>query len=210
MLVDAVSADTRSTINASVSGISRSWHKEIMNTFIILLRGLTPTGKNKVLMAPLRTELAKAGLEDVQTYIQSGNVIASTDLTPSALEQLVHDVIRKSFGGDIAVLARTPEQFADILKRNPFKQAEGKRLYFTLLASEPEKKLVREFLAADFSPDQVQYANDTIFTLYATKLSDSRFNNNHYERKLKVTATTRNLNTMTKLVELAGERARMP
>jgi hypothetical protein len=50
-----------------------------MKTYLILLRGLTPSGKNKVLMAPLRAALVKAGLKDVQTYIQSGNVIPASN-----------------------------------------------------------------------------------------------------------------------------------
>lgn len=175
-----------------------------MKTFIILLRGVTPTGKNKVLMAPLREALTKAGLKDVQTYIQSGNVVAQTRLTQIELEKAVHEVIHNNFGGDIAVLAKTPGQFSKILNHNPFKKEDGKRLYFSLLATEPDKKLLKEFLSTDFSPDHVRYFKNTIYTLYATKHSDSKFNNNYFERKLKVTATTRNLNTMTKLIDMAG------
>lgn len=181
-----------------------------MNTFIILLRGITPTGKNKVLMAPLRAALTKAGLEDVRTYIQSGNVVALSSLTFIELEKLVHEVIYKNFGGDIAVLARTPDQFSKILKHNPFKEEDGKWLYFSLLATEPEKKLLKEFLSTDFSPDRVKHVENTIYTLYATKHSDSKFNNNYFERKLKVTATTRNLNTMTKLVAMASAQRGAP
>jgi uncharacterized protein (DUF1697 family) len=177
-----------------------------MNTFIILLRGVTPTGKNKVLMAPLRAALSKAGLKDVQTYIQSGNVVAASSLTSPEIEKLVHEVILESFGGDIAVLARTPNQFSEILKRNPFTDADGKKLYYSMLAAEPDKNLLEDFLSADFSPDQVQYVNNTIYTLYATKHSDSKFNNNYFERKLRVTATTRNFNTMTKLVALTARQ----
>lgn len=171
-------------------------------TYIILLRGVTPSGKSKVPMAPLRAALTKAGLKDVQTYIQSGNIIVTSKLTQSALESLVHDVIRKSFGGDIAVMVRTAQQFARVLKRNPFAEAEGARLYFSFLAAEPDKKLLKELLSTNFSPDQVRYVNNTIYTLYATKHSDSKFNNNFFERKLKVKATTRNLNTMLNLVTL--------
>lgn len=163
-----------------------------------------PTGKHRVLMAPLRAALTKAGLKEVRTYVQSGNVIALSSLNFIELEKLVHEVIRKNFGGDIAVLARAPDQFSEILKRNPFKAADGKKQYFSLLATEPDKKLLKELLSTDFSPDQVRYVGNTIYTLYATRHSDSRFNNNYFERKLKVTATTRNLNTMTKLVAMAG------
>lgn len=175
-----------------------------MKTFVILLRGITPTGKNKVPMAPLRTALTQAGLKDVRTYIQSGNVVASSELTQAALEKRVHDIIRRNFGGDIAVVARTAGQFAGVLKRNPFADAEGARLYFTLFATAPDKKLLKEFLSADFSPDQVRFVKNTLYTLYAIKHSDSKFNNNFFERKLKVTATTRNLNTLVNLVALAS------
>jgi uncharacterized protein (DUF1697 family) len=107
-------------------------------------------------------------------------------------------------------LARTQDQFSEILKHNPFKEEDGKRLYFSLLATEPDKKLLTEFLSTDFSPDKVRYVENTIYTLYATKHSDSKFNNNYFERKLKVTATTRNLNTMTKLVAMASAQQGAP
>lgn len=152
-----------------------------------------PAGKNKVLMAPLRTALTKAGLENVQTYIQSGNVVAASSLSQSRLEKLVHDVI-----------ARTAAQFKDTMKKNPFVRAEKPRLYFSLLASQPEPGLVKELLSTDFSPDKIRVVADIIYTLYDTKYSDSRFNNNFFECKLNIAATTRNFNTMIKFIELSA------
>lgn len=160
-------------------------------------------------MAGLRTALTKAGLNDVRTYIQSGNVIAISDLTQAALERLVHEVIQRDFGGDIAVIARTARQFADIVKRNPFERADASRVYYTLFAGEPDKKILKAFLSTDFSPDEIRFVKSSLYTLYATKHSDSRFNNNFFERKLNVTATTRNHNTMVKLVALAAEHRRL-
>lgn len=175
-----------------------------METFVILLRGVTPTGKNKVLMAPLRAALTEAGLKDVRTYIQSGNIIATSNLSQSKLEKLVHDVIENNFGGDIPVVARTAAQFENIMMKTPFARADKSKLYFSLLASQPDASLVKEFLSADFSPDRVRVVGDTIYSLYATKYSDSKFNNNFFERKFKIAATTRNFNTMAKLVELSS------
>ena len=175
-----------------------------MNTFVILLRGITPTGKNKVPMVPLRGALTEAGLGDVRTYIQSGNVIATSQFTHVEIEKLVHDVIHKEFGGNIAVIARTTKEFMGILQRCPFRNIDGSKLYFSLLAANPDKELLREFLSTDFSRDQVRFVNDTIYTLYATKHSASKFNNNYFECKLKVVTTTRNLNTVSKLVGLAA------
>ncbi len=174
-----------------------------MQTFVILLRGVMPTGKNKVLMAPLRAALTKAGLGSVRTYIQSGNVIATSPLRPPQLEERVHDVIQKDLGADLTVVARTAEQFRDILRRNPFAHADTSRLYLSLLASPPDPDRLADLLATDWSPDEVRIVGDVVFTLYATKYGDSKFNNNFFERKLHVAATTRNFNTMTRLVALS-------
>jgi uncharacterized protein (DUF1697 family) len=178
-----------------------------MTTFVILLRGVMPTGKNKVLMAPLRASLTNAGLAEVRTYIQSGNVIAASSLSRSEIEQLVHDAIKEDFGGNIAVVARTAEQFRCVLERNPFGNADAPRLYFSLLASLPDPERLADFMAIDWSPEEVRIVGDAVYTRYATKLSDSSFDNNYFERKLKVVATTRNFNTMTKLVELSAAGA---
>ncbi|MDZ7267573.1 MAG: DUF1697 domain-containing protein [candidate division KSB1 bacterium] len=174
-----------------------------MKTYIILLRGVTPTGKNKVLMAPLRAALENAGLKDVKTYIQSGNIIATSGLSQSEVEKLVHEVINKHFGGDIVVLARTASQFRNILAHNPFKKADTAKLYLTLLAVKPEGRLVKEFLAPGYSPDQVKVIGDVVYVLCATKYRDSKANNSFIERKLRVAATTRIYNTISKLVELS-------
>lgn len=103
-----------------------------------------PKGKNKVPMALLRDALGKVGLENVQTYIQSGNVIASSNRTQVDTEELVHSTISEKFGGNISVLARTPQQFTSILECVPFKEVDTKKLYFTLLAKNPDKLLLKK------------------------------------------------------------------
>ena len=175
-----------------------------MKTYAIFLRGVTPTGKNRVPMADLRAALAKAGLRDVRTYIQSGNVIARSQLDPTAIQSLVHDVIFRRIGADLAVMARTHPQIGKILADNPFSPDAASRTYFTLLASPPAAPLVDELRRIDFSPDRVQLIGDTLYTLYATKHSDSKFNNNFFERKLKTAGTTRNFNTLSRLRALTA------
>ena len=175
-----------------------------MKTYAIFLRGVTPTGKNRVPMADLRSALAKAGLRDVRTYIQSGNVIAGSDLGPAAIESRVHEVILKEIGADLAVVARTHPQINKILKNNPFPADAAARTYYTLFASAPAAALAAGLRQIDFAPDEVQIVGDTLYTLYATKHSDSKFNNNFYERKLKIAATTRNFNTLSRLLELSA------
>jgi uncharacterized protein (DUF1697 family) len=175
-----------------------------MKTYVILLRGVTPSGKNKVPMAELRVALGEAGLTDVRTYIQSGNVIAKSRLDHPEVRRSVHAAIEHSLGADITVITRSPEQIRRVMGRNPFPGAVASRVYFSLLASPPAPRLLHELRKIAFSPDAVKVVGLTIYTLYATKHSDSRFNNNYFERKLKVSATTRNFNTMSRLVELSA------
>ncbi len=91
-----------------------------METYIILLRAVMPTGKNKVPMAQLRVTLEKAGLKNVRTYIQSGNAIVKSSMKASDIEKLVHQVIKNDIGVDIIVVARIATQFGKIVENNPF------------------------------------------------------------------------------------------
>jgi len=175
-----------------------------METFAILLRGVMPRGRNRVPMAELRAALSRAGLQDVQTYIQSGNVVARSRRDPAGIQALVHEAIAREIGADIAVIARTHRQLRDVLEGNPFPRADAAPTYFSLLASEPAAARVDQLRRVDVSPDFVEVAGDMIYTRYATKLSDSKFTNNFFERKLKVVATTRNFNTLSRLVELSA------
>lgn len=156
-------------------------------------------------MTPLRAALEQAGLQDVRTYIQSGNIIATTSLKQRELERLVHDVIAKEFGGDIAVIARTMRKFRDILNSNPFKRGDTTKLFFTLLSAKPKKRLVEEFLVPDYSPDKVRVIGDTVYILAANQYGDVKATNNYIERMLGVSATTRVYRTMAKLLELSKD-----
>ena len=176
----------------------------IMKKYAIFLRGVTPAGKNRVPMVELRAALSDAGLVDVQTYIQSGNVIAKSGLAQSFLESLVHEVIFRKIGADIAVIARTHEQLKIVMEGNPFPLIAAPRTYFSLLSGPSAAHLTNELSRLDFSPDSVRVGQAALYTLYATKHSDSKFNNNFFERKLKVSATTRNFNTMSRLLELGA------
>lgn len=176
-----------------------------MTRYVMLLRGVMPTGRNRVPMAELRDALAQAGMANVQTYIQSGNVIADSPLDAAGVERLVHDTIRERIGADIAVIVRTPGELQRVMAEIPFPDADSAKLYFTLFQTPPDPERLAGLLAMDCAPDAIRVTDAAFYTLYATKLSDSRFTNNFFESRLKVKATTRNFNTMTRLLELCEQ-----
>lgn len=66
-------------------------------TYVALLRGINVGGRNKLPMAQLRTELTDLGLQDVQTYIQTGNVLFDSTLGAAEAAEAIRDRIHSSF-----------------------------------------------------------------------------------------------------------------
>lgn len=180
-----------------------------MRTYILLLRGVTPTGKNRTPMARLRDVLAKADFDDVRTYIQSGNVILRTDLSPRGVEQRVHDLIKKHIGPDLVIVARTVAQLQRVLDGNPFgKGYDISRVFFVSFAQRPPAEKVAELVARDFSPEKLVITDEAGYMYIPGSAARSRLSNNFLEKKLGVSATTRNFNTLSKLIEMGQNKVR--
>jgi uncharacterized protein (DUF1697 family) len=174
-----------------------------MKTYIILLRGVMPVGKNKVPMAHLRQVLTDAGFENVRTYIASGNVILRSTLTPANLAIRVHEIIKEEIGPDLVVVVKTRAQLQKILDNNPLKKDDMSRVFYTLFAMKPSAQKVKEFMSQDYSPEEIVFNNDVAYVYIPGNYTKAKLDNNSIEKKLGVSSTTRNLNTMTKLIELS-------
>ncbi len=174
-----------------------------MKTYIVLLRGVMPVGKNKVPMAQLRQVLTDAGFENVRTYIASGNVILHSDITPARLAQRVHGLIKEHIGADLVVVVKTGSQLQKILDGNPLKKDDMSRVFYTMFAKKPPAQKVKEFTAQDYSPEEIVFNNDVAYVYIPGNYTKAKLDNNSIEKKLGVSSTTRNLNTMRKLIELS-------
>lgn len=176
-----------------------------MNTYIVLLRGVMPTGKNRVPMAQLREVLSGAGFADVRTYIQSGNVVLRTGLPAEEVEKSVYELIKTQIGPGLAILARTGGQLEAILRANPFTDVDISRVFYTMFAQKPPIHKVQELLSRDFSPEQLVVAEEAAYMYVPGNAARSVLSNNFLEKKLGVSATTRNDNTMRRLIEMSRE-----
>ena len=90
------------------------------HTHIILLRGVMPTGKNKVPMAQLREITLEAGYGRVQTWIQSGNLLLESEKDREETAEHIRRLIRERIGPDLAVIIRSPEEIMRALRECPF------------------------------------------------------------------------------------------
>jgi uncharacterized protein (DUF1697 family) len=176
-----------------------------MNTYIVLLRGVMPTGRNRVPMAQLRQVMADEGFQNVRTYIQSGNVILRSKLSASELENRIHYLIKEHIGADLTIVARTRAQLQKILAGNPFQNMDISRVFFTVFSKKPEPEKVNELVALDYSPEKLAIHEDAAYLFIPGNAARSKLSNNFLEKKLGVSATTRNFNTTNKLIELSKE-----
>ena len=173
-----------------------------MITYIALLKGINVGGHKKVPMAELREILSKAKLENVQTYIQSGNIIVDWKPNKSkALKTTIESIITADFGFEVPVFTRTPQEIHTILQGNPFKdQIAIKGLYFTLLDKKPSTDRILAFKELKFEHEDFCYTDECVYLNCKQGAGKAKLNNNIFEKKLQVTATSRNYNTLSKIL----------
>ena len=175
--------------------------------YISILRGINVGGKRKILMADLKKLYEKLDFEEVETYIQSGNVIFNFNKN-QAIESIT-DTIRKAiqehYGFEVPVIVRTVEEWRYLVENNPFLK-EGitdiERLHVTFLVDVPEKELVEKSQTVDSGLDKFHLSGKDVFIFCSAGYSDSKLTNGFFETKLKQTATTRNWKTVMKLHEM--------
>jgi uncharacterized protein (DUF1697 family) len=168
-----------------------------------------PTGKNRVPMAELREVLGKAGFENARTYIASGNALVESDLSAKEIESKVHDLIKKHIGPDLVVVVRTAAELQKVLDGNPFaKDYDSSRVFFVLFQRPPPAAAVRELLAQEFGEEEVVITKNAGYLYIPGSAARSKLSNNFLEKKLGVGSTSRNFNTMSKLIELSQEKGK--
>lgn len=176
-----------------------------MKTYIALLRGINILGKNRLPMAELRAICEGLGLEQVVTYIQSGNVIFRSGRSAAAIEDLLRARIDDQYGYSINILVREPSFFERIIERNPFAGEDERSLHVTFLDSEPEAALADAIADIDLGGDRFRLDGEAVYVHCPDGYGRTKLHNNFLERKLGVSATTRNWRTTLKLREIAED-----
>jgi len=177
-----------------------------MNSYIAFLRGINVGGQKKVKMYDLKKSLVKYGFQGVKTYIQSGNVFLKHHSgKKSLIATELTGVIFDEFGFHVPVVVKTAEEIQKILEENPFcNDVEDKNLYFTLLHQLPDDGPLEKFRKLEFSNEDFEIKGDCVYLNCKMGAGKAKLNNNIIEKQLKVRATTRNLNTLRKMVVLAN------
>ena len=159
-------------------------------------------------MADLKGLYEKLGCTNVTTYIQSGNVIFDKKKKEDEqeLEKKIAQAIQQQYDFEVPVQVKTVDQIKHTLASNPFLKRKDflkEKLHVTFLAETPNALNLDKLENVDYSPDEFQIIGQDIF-IYCEKYGRTKLNNGFFERKLKVSATTRNWKTINKLLDIAN------
>jgi uncharacterized protein (DUF1697 family) len=105
----------------------------------VLLRGVNVGSANRIKMPALREALVDAGFSEVETYVQSGNIVLESELAEAAVAEAVSGVLHNRFEIQSRSLVRGAEELAQIIACNPFPEyaAANPKLYYVTFLSEP-------------------------------------------------------------------------
>ena len=180
--------------------------KQSPTTYAVLLRGINIGPRNRISMPELRALLEGAGFDDVRTYVQSGNVVLSSDRSPEGVAREVERLIRKRLGLDIAVVVRTRAELGAVVRRNPLGDVakNPKRYQVTFLAGKLGRPVVKQLEAAAAQSERFVVAGREVYAWTPDGIARSKLWAMLAGKQLGVTATARNWTTVAKLLELAG------
>jgi len=170
-----------------------------MDRYVSMLRGINVGGNNKISMQVLKEVYASLKLEEVQTYIQSGNVAFSTTFSVPEVKTKIEKEIKKKFGFDVFAIIRSKKEIANIIKNSPYKPKDETKLYVVFLSRAPKQIPMEELNSAKSKDEEFSIAGREIYFSCPNGYGVTKLSNNFFERKLKVEATTRNWRTVNRL-----------
>lgn len=176
-----------------------------MARFVALLRGINVGGNHTLPMDDLRTHFEEAGANEVQTYIQSGNVVFEAAASKGAkLAQSVAQSIEISTGFSVPIVVRTAEAWTALIEGNPFaaEAAKDPKRVHAMLFDRTTNKATR----SKFDPDcrlgeRWEIAKDVLYVDYPNGSARSKVDVSIVDRVLSVTTTARNWRTVVALQE---------
>ncbi len=175
--------------------------------YVALLRGINVGGENRLSMKDLVAIFSEAGCGDVQTYIQSGNVVfRATEARASRIPAAIATAVSDRLGFRAPVVMRTAGELRAIARGNPFLRAgaDAEGLHVMFLADRPSPGKVATLDPKRSPPDEFEVRGREIYLRCPNGAARTKLTNAYFDTKLSTTSTMRNWRTVLKLVEMAG------
>jgi uncharacterized protein (DUF1697 family) len=179
-----------------------------MTTFVALLRGINVAGQKRIRMAELQKSCEALGLNQVRTYLQSGNIVfRASQSDPRKLAMTLRKRIAKDFGHDVEVLDLPAKDLNRVAKSNPLRPRSGddETLFHATFLFEPVSvNRFQNLTLPAQSGEQAALVGQVVFLHCPHGYGRTKLNNAYFEKALGVPATTRNWRTVLALQDLCN------
>jgi uncharacterized protein (DUF1697 family) len=160
---------------------------------VVLLRGVNLARNRRLAMADLRSILQGLGYEDAVTHLQSGNAVVTSRKRPATVKRELERALADELGLETEVFVRTRDELAEVVQRDPLGD----------VADNPSRSLVTFLSRRSTAPDRVVVSGDALYSWHPNGLQRSKLVTLLGRRNLGVSATSRNWNTVTRLLAIA-------
>jgi uncharacterized protein (DUF1697 family) len=156
-------------------------------------------------MAELKEIAQELGFENPVTHLRSGNLVYSTTQKPAAAAAALAAGIEDRFDFSCAVQVRTAAQLKKTVANNPLADVatDPKKLLIAFLTGKPTAAAAKSLGAERFAPEQIAFAGTEAYIWLPNGIHKSKLGTLSWEKTLGLEATSRNMNTVEKLLELA-------
>ena len=169
-----------------------------MTSYVALLRGVNLMGGTTLRMADLKALAERLGLESPRTFIASGNLLFASRKGERAVKSMLEAALREHMLRDVGVMVRTASELSEVASANPFADEPGNKVVAIFLDEAPSADALKA--AKNVAEERMAVGKREIYVHYPLGQGPSRL-----AIPAAARGTARNMNTVTKLAELAKE-----
>ena len=185
-----------------------------MPVYLALFRGINVSGHNMIKMDALKKLMEAEGYSNVETYIQSGNVVLeSPETNRDKIAKDLEILMYKEYGHNVVIFILDVADVAKAVANNPYtdREPEGqgiKKFFVAFLSGIPTAAGIDQLKKYNRGDDAFKVVDNVLYLKLATSAADSKLTNVFIENKMNIKATTRNWNTTLKMLEMLEGRKR--
>jgi len=166
-----------------------------VTAYVALVRAVNVSGTGKLPKEDLKAMGGACGFDNVRTFINSGNLLFTSDLAEATVQKRIAEKLADYFGKPTAVYVRSAHEMADVVKKNPFDDDKPSRVMAHFVAEKPTTSMIDE--ARDAQGERLALGPRLIYVSYGEGIGKT---------KLKLPAvkqgTARNMNSVARIAEL--------
>jgi uncharacterized protein (DUF1697 family) len=166
-----------------------------MTAYVALVRAVNVSGTGKLPKEELKSMGEACGFNQVRTFINSGNLLFTSELAETAVKKRVEEKLQAFFGKAVPAFVRSAREMAEARDGNPFPDQKPNSVMAHFIDEKPTQAMIEE--ARDVKGEKLALGPRLIYIAYGAGIADSKL-----KMPLLKQGTARNMNSVVRIAEL--------